>query len=414
MSLAVVVLKERAEGERRVALDPVSANKLVNKGFQVLIEKGAGDAAGFSDEQYSDCTVLDDAEIILTMADIWLWVQAPATEQLANLPEGSLGMGLVLAHRNPAIVETLRQHRLTCIAMELVPRINRTQPLDALSSQATVAGYQAALRAATLAPRLFPMLTTAAGTLKPASVIIIGAGVAGLQAVATARRLGARVAVYDTDASAREQVESLGAEMINSGISVEDEDSATAEQTDTEEQHTEEQRTEEQHAEEQQQSDAEEQQPAEEQQQQTDELAEHLARADVVISTVEFAGKPAPKIITAAMVEAMAPGSVIVDLAAESGGNCELTEAGTTIIHNGVVVDGLLNLASESPIHASEMYSHNLLGLLELVVEDETVKINREDEVVAGTLLTFEGELVHKATADLLSGSTPDESQEDR
>jgi len=409
MSLAVVVLKERAEGERRVALDPVSANKLVNKGFQVLIERGAGDAAGFSDEQYSDCTVLDDAEIILTMADIWLWVQAPATEHLANLPEGSLGVGLVLAHRNPAIIETLREHRLTCIAMELVPRINRTQPMDALSSQATVAGYQAALRAATLAPRLFPMLTTAAGTLKPASVLIIGAGVAGLQAVATARRLGAQVAVYDTDASAREQVESLGAEMINTGINVEDEDSATAEQTDAEEQHGEEQQVEEQ-----QQSDSEEQQPAEEQEQQTDELAEHLARADVVISTVDFAGEPAPKIITEAMVETMAPGSVIVDLTAESGGNCELTEAGTTIIRNGVVVDGPLNLASEAAIHASEMYAHNLLGLLELVVEDDTVKINREDEVVDGTLLTFEGELVHKATADLLSGNTPDEPQEDR
>jgi len=409
MSLAVVVLKERAEGERRVALDPVSANKLVNKGFQVLIERGAGDAAGFSDEQYSDCTVLDDAEIILTMADIWLWVQAPATEHLANLPEGSLGVGLVLAHRNPAIIETLREHRLTCIAMELVPRINRTQPMDALSSQATVAGYQAALRAATLAPRLFPMLTTAAGTLKPASVLIIGAGVAGLQAVATARRLGAQVAVYDTDASAREQVESLGAEMINTGINVEDEDSATAEQTDAEEQHGEEQQVEEQ-----QQSDSEEQQPAEEQEQQTDKLAEHLARADVVISTVDFAGEPAPKIITEAMVETMAPGSVIVDLAAESGGNCELTEAGTTIIRNGVVVDGPLNLASEAAIHASEMYAHNLLGLLELVVEDDTVKINREDEVVDGTLLTFEGELVHKATADLLSGNTPDEPQEDR
>ncbi len=407
MSLAVVVLKERAEGERRVALDPVSANKLVNKGFQVLIESGAGDAAGFSDEQYSDCTVLDDAEIILTMADIWLWVQAPATEQLANLPEGSLCMGLVLVHRNPAIVETLTQHRLTCIAMELVPRINRTQPMDVLSSQATVAGYQAALRAATLAPRLFPMLTTAAGTLKPASVIIIGAGIAGLQAAATARRLGARVAVYDTDASAREQVESLGAEMINTGISVEDEDSASAEQTETEEQQDEEQLSEEQ-----QQPDSEEQQPAEEQQ--TDELAEHLARADVVISTVDFASEPAPKIITEAMVETMAPGSVIVDLAAESGGNCELTEAGTTIIRNGVVVDGPLNLASESAIHASEMYAHNLLGLLKLVVENETVKINREDEVVDGTLLTFAGELVHKATADLLSGSAPDEPQEDQ
>ena len=381
MSLAVAVLKEQAEGERRVALDPASANKLANKGFQVLIEKGAGDAAGFSDEQYSDCIVLDDPEIILTMADIWLWVQVPATEQLANLPDGRLGMGLVYAHRNPAVIDTLKQHRLTCMAMELLPRSIRSQSMDVLSSQATVAGYNAVLRAATLAPRLFPMLTTAAGTLKAARVIIIGADVAGLQAIATARRLGARVEVYDTGADAQEQVESLGANIIDIRVSAEDEDGNTRELTE------------------------------EEKQQQVDKLAEHIAKADVVISTISIPVRPAPKIITEAMVEGMKPGSVIVDLAAESGGNCVLTDPGTTFVRNGVLIDGPLNLASEAATHASEMYAHNLLRLLELLAEDESVKIDREDEVVNGTLLTYEGELVHEATAGLLSLNTANDSR---
>jgi len=395
MSLAVAVLKEQAEGERRVALDPASANQLANKGFQVLIEKGAGDSAGFSDQQYSDCIVLDDAEIILTMADIWLWVQVPATEQLANLPDGRLGMGLVYAHRNPAVIDTLKQHRLTCMAMELLPQSIRSQPMDVLASQATVAGYNAVLRAATLAPRLFPMLTTIAGTLKPARVIIIGADVAGLQAIATARRLGARVEVYDTGADAQEKVESLGAKIIDIaqaslstgprshllGISAEDEDGDIRELTE------------------------------EEKQQQTDKLAEHLAKADVVISTVTDPLKPAPGIITEAMVEGMKPGTVIVDLAAESGGNCELTNPGTTVIRNGVLIDGPLNLASEAATHASEMYAHNLLSLLELLVEDENVTIDREDELVKGALLTYEGELAHEATAELLSLNTANDSR---
>jgi len=409
MSLAVAVLKEQAEGERRVALDPASANKLANKGFQVLIEKGAGDSAGFSDEQYSDCIVLDDPEIILTMADIWLWVQVPATEQLANLPDGRLGMGLVYAHRNPAIIDTLKQHRLTCMAMELLPQSIRSQTMDVLSSQATVTGYKAVLRAATLAPRLFPMLTTAAAVLKPAKVIIIGADVAGLQAIATARRLGARVEVYVTDADAQEQAESLGAKIIDMAqaslstggpgqplgrvpaspssrshllrVSAEDESGNARELTE------------------------------EEKQQQTDKLAEHLAKADVVISTITIPVGPTPKIITEAMIEGMKPGSVIVDLAAESGGNCMLTDPGTIVIHNGVLVDGPLNLASEAATHASEMYAHNLLSLLELLVEDENLKIDREDEVVGGTLLTYEGELVHEATAELLSLNTANDSQ---
>jgi len=370
MSLAVAVLKELAEGERRVALDPASANELVNKGFQVLIETGAGSAAGFSDEQYSACTLLDDPEIILTMADIWLWVQAPATEHLANLPDGHLCMGLVFAHRNPAVVDTLKQHGLTCMAMDQVPTINRAQSMHALSSQATVAGYKAVLRSATLAPRLFPMLTTAAGTLKPATVLIIGTGVAGMQAIATARRLGAKVEVFENRPEAREQIESLGAKMIDTVIRTvgegDDEREPTGEEV---------------------------------KQQQVDKLAEHIAAADVVISTVTDPGGPAPKIITGAMVEAMAAGSVIVDLAAEFGGNCELTEPGTAIISNGVLIDGPLDLASEGATHASELYASNLLNMLDMLVVDGDLEIDREDEVVAGTLLTYKGELVLKDTA---------------
>lgn len=371
MSLTVAVLKERAKGERRVALDPVSANKLANKGFQVLIEKGAGDAAGFSDAQYSDCAILDDTESILTMADIWMWVQAPDVDLLCNLPEGRLCMGMVFAHRHPNVVDSLENNKQTCLAMELVPRISRAQSMDVLSSQATVAGYKAVLRAATLAPRLFPMLTTAAGTLRPASVVIIGAGVAGLQAIATARRLGGRVEAYDIRSAAREQVESLGAKMIDTGVSAEGEGGYARELTD------------------------------DEKQQQADKLAEHLAKADVVISTAAIPGRPAPKIITESMVEKMAPGSVIVDLAAESGGNCVLTDPGKTVVRNGVIVDGPLNLASEAAIHASEMYARNLMNLLDLVIKDKKVNIDREDEVVDGTLLTYQGEVVHKATAEL-------------
>jgi len=399
MSLAVAVLKEQAEGERRVALDPASANELANKGFQVLVETGAGNAAGFTDEQYSACTLLDDREIILTMADIWLWVQAPATEHLANLPDGHLCIGLVFAHRNPAVVDTLIQHRLTCMAMELVPSINRTQSINVISSKATVSGYKAVLRAATLAPRLFPMLTTAAGTLKPATVSVIGADIAGLQATATARRLGARVEVYEIDDAAREKIESLGAKMIGTGAKnlakdidvdidvdvdddVDDDDDGSERAEDPN------------------------QQPA-------DTLGDYLAKADVVISTVSNPVGPAPTIITEEMVEGMAQGAVIVDMAADSGGNCELTEPGTTVVHNGVTIDGPLDLASGAATHASEMYAHNLLNLLELLVEDDTIKIDRDDEVIGGTLLTHEGELVYQTTAPSILPDAPIDSQKD-
>jgi NAD(P) transhydrogenase subunit alpha len=372
MTLTVAVLKEQAEGERRVALDPSSAGKLASRGVRVLVQQGAGDAAGFADEQYSGAELAGDSNAILAQADVYLFVQAPAAGRLAALREGAVAMGMVFAHRNRDVVDALNARRASCLAMELVPRITRAQSMDVLSSQATVAGYKAVLRAASLSPRLFPMLTTAAGTLRPSTVVVIGAGVAGLQAIATARRLGARVEAYDIRAAAREQVESLGAKMIDTGVTAEGEGGYARELTDAE------------------------------RQQQADRLAQHLAKADAVISTASVPGKPAPKIISRAMVEGMNPGAVIVDLSAESGGNCELTRPGETVHLGGVVIDGPLNLASQAAIHASEMYSKNLLNLLELLLQDDGIRIDRDDEVIAGCLLTHDGRLVHEGTAKLL------------
>ncbi len=374
MSLVVAVLKEQAEGERRVALDPASANKLAGKGLRVLVQRGAGDAAGFADAQYTDAELVDDESKALGEADIYLWVQAPSVQRIAQLKPGAVGMGQVYAHRQREAVDALKQAGTSCLAMELVPRITRAQSMDVLSSQATVAGYKAVLRAAWLSPKLFPMLTTAAGTLRPSTVVVIGAGVAGLQAIATARRLGARVEAYDIRAAAREQVESLGAKMIDTGVNAEGEGGYARELTE------------------------------EEKQQQAAKLAEHLAKADAVISTASVPGRPAPKIISQDMVEGMKPGAVIVDLSAESGGNCVLTQPGNTVVHQGVTVDGPLNLASTAAVHASEMYAKNLLNLLDLMLMDDGIAIDREDEVIAGCLLTHGGELVHAATAKALAG----------
>ncbi len=380
MPISVAVLKETAGGERRVALDPASANKLAASGFRVRVEAGAGALAGFSDAQYDQCEVLADRAAVLADADAWLWVAPPTADDVAGARPGALGMGQVFAHRAPDLVDAFNGKNMTVMAMELVPRITRAQSMDVLSSQATVAGYEAVLRGATLAPKLFPMLTTAAGTLRPATVVVIGAGVAGLQAIATARRLGARVEAYDIRSAAREQVESLGAKMIDTGVNAEGEGGYARELTD------------------------------EEKQQQADKLAEHLAKADVVISTAALPGRPAPKIITTAMVEGMAPGAVIVDLAAESGGNCELTQPGQTILHGAVSVDGPLNLASGAARHASEMYARNLLNLMDLFLGEEGAEgalgFDFEDEVVTGTALTHDGKLVHQRTAEQLGRST--------
>jgi len=368
MTATVAVLTETAAGERRVALDPAGAGKLVQRGVTVRVQAGAGEAAGFDDAEYRDqgAEIADDAAAAASDAAVLLAVQAPPAERLAELASGGVAAGVLLPHQHPELLEALNANQLNGLAMELIPRVTRAQAMDVLSSQATIAGYKAALIAADLAPRIFPMLTTAAGTLRPATVVVIGAGVAGLQAIATCRRLGAKVEAYDIRAAAREQVESVGGRMIETGVDAETEGGYARELTDAE------------------------------RQQQADVLSDHLAKADAVISTAALPGKPAPKIVTAAMVERMARGAVIVDLAAESGGNCELTEPGETGVHHGVTVAGPLNLPSRGARHASEMFSRNCLQLLELVIDDNgELALATDDEIIEGCLLTHAGSTVH-------------------
>ncbi len=369
----IAILKEQANGERRVALDPATCGKLIGQNHSIKIQAGAGDAAGFNDAAYTKAgaSLHNDASEVLADAELLLWLTPPDAQRLQTLPTGITLVGMMLPSQHPDLLTALKAGRHQALAMELVPRITRAQSMDVLSSQATIAGYQAVLIAADLSPRLFPMLTTAAGTLRPSKVVIIGAGVAGLQAIATARRLGAQVEAYDIRAAAREQVQSLGARMIDTGVNAEGEGGYARELS------------------------------AAEKQQQADVLAEHLARADVVVSTAAIPGRPAPKIITEAMVAGMQAGSVIVDLAAETGGNCVLTRPAETINSNGVTIAGPLNLASRAPLHASEMYARNVLELLKLVLDEHgAVAPDMADEVIAGCLLSQDGAIVHKLFAD--------------
>lgn len=366
MTLKIGIVRETAPGERRVALDPPTAAKLIADGHEVLVQSGAGTESGHPDDSWGDCTVVDDASVLAGQCQILLSVRRPEPEVLEKVGKGSVVIGQLSPYQDFDALESAAGQGLSLIAMELVPRITRAQAMDVLSSQATIAGYKAVIIAADIAPRLFPMLTTAAGTLRPAKVVVIGAGVAGLQAIATARRLGARVEAYDIRAAAREQVESLGAKMIDTGVNAESEGGYARELTD------------------------------DERRQQADALAEHLAKADAVVSTAAIPGRPAPKIITEAMVDAMAPGSVIVDLAAETGGNCELTKAGETVNHGGVLIDGPTNLPSRAPLHASEMYARNVHNLVKLLIDEEgNLKVDTEDDVIAGCLLGHQGRIVH-------------------
>jgi NAD(P) transhydrogenase subunit alpha len=366
MSLTLGLIKERADDERRVALDPSTAKRLSDEaGVQLVIERGAGVAAGHPDDRWPEAQWCDSATEVAKRCQLLLCVQRPSVEILSALPDDAVVIGQLAPHQDFQALQTAAQRGVRLISMELVPRITRAQAMDVLSSQATVAGYKAVIAAAHLAPRLLPMLTTAAGTLRPAKAVIIGAGVAGLQAIATARRLGAQVEAYDIRAAAREQVESLGARMIDTGVDAETEGGYARELSD------------------------------DERAQQAEALAKHLAKADVVISTAAIPGRRAPLIITQAMVEGMQPGSVIVDLAASSGGNCELTQLGQTIDHHGVLIHGPSNLPSSAPLHASEMYARNLFNLLKLLITDGELTIDRNDEVVAGCLLSDGGQLVH-------------------
>jgi NAD(P) transhydrogenase subunit alpha len=374
MSVVVGVLKETAAKETRVAVVPEIATKLKALGVRVLIERGAGASAHFPDALYTDAE-FSDAATILASADVVLKVQPPSLAEITALKRGAVIIGFMQAYARPDLVRSLSEHGITSFAMELVPRISRAQSMDALSSQAAVAGYKAALIAANSLERFLPMLTTAAGTIRPATVLVIGAGVAGLQAIATAKRLGAVVEAYDVRSATKDQVKSLGAKFVETGVFAEGAGGYARELT------------------------------VEEKAKQQEVLDARIAASDAVISTASVPGRAAPRIISQAAVERMKPGSVIIDIAAEQGGNCELTKAGETVLHGGVKIIGPLNLPASLPYHASEMYARNLFNLLKPALVKAELTIDWNDEVFAGAVLTHAGEIKHAATRAAFEGS---------
>jgi NAD(P) transhydrogenase subunit alpha len=365
-----------------VAIVPEVASKLVKTGIEIVVESGAGSAARFSDEQYreSGATVVPDAGSALQGASIVALVQPPAVDEVANLPDG---VSLISFLQPVAAAETVRAlaaKGATVYSLDLLPRISRAQSMDALSSQATVAGYRAGLSAAEHLAKFFPMFMTAAGTVPPAKVLVMGAGVAGLQAIATARRLGAVVRAYDVRAAAKEEVQSLGAKFVE--LDLETQDGAGGY--------------------------AKEQSP-EYLARQQELLAAEVAASDVVITTAQIPGRRAPVLVTTGMVEGMSEGAVIVDMAADSGGNCELSVPGEDVLFKGVTVVGLTNPPASMPTHASFLYARNIANLLGLLVKDGELAPDFEDEIVAGTCVVRNGEVMHGPTAEAL-GLAPPES----
>ena len=354
MTVEICVLREVATGERRVAATPETVKKLLAAGARVQLQRGAGAAAGFTDQAYRDAGAqIGDA---LESAQVVLCVQAPPAAAIARIQIGAVLVGNLQPQAEAARAEALQARQLTTFPLERLPRTTRAQAMDVLSSQAGMAGYKATLIAAQLAPRFFPMLTTAAGTIRPSKVLVIGAGVAGLQAIATAKRLGAQVEGFDVRPETREQIESLGGRFLDLGVSAAGEGGYARQLTEGER--------------------------AEQQRR----LAEHLKGVDVVICTAAVPGRPAPKIVTTAMVAGMRPGSVIVDLAAETGGNCEATRAGETLDIDGVTVAGPLNLASMGAVHASEMYARNVYNFVALFLKDGALSFDWNDELLAKTV----------------------------
>jgi len=371
----VAIPKETAAGERRVALTPEVVGRLLKEGWGVRLEAGSGAEAYFSDEAYRSVGAeMVPRDQLFKGAQVVLTVQPLEQPDFMQLEPGTILVGLMAPHRSPARVQAMAASKLSALAMELVPRITRAQSMDVLSSQATVAGYVAALLAAQSSSRFFPMLTTAAGTIRPAKVMVMGVGVAGLQAIATVRRLGANVWAYDVRKAAAEQALSLGAKVIELPISAEAEGGYARELTE------------------------------DEKKLQQEALAREVGNMDAVITTAQIPGRNAPILITKAMIERMGPGAVVVDLAAESGGNCELTQPGKTIEVNGVKIVGPLNLPSALSVHASEMYAKNLYNLSKLLIKDGQLAPDWTDEILAGALLTHQGEITHAPTKALVGG----------
>jgi len=362
------VPKETAEGERRVATVPEAVKKLSADGVEVHIDPGAGEEAHHPDSQYSEAGAKVEADAGFS-GEVVAKVQPPSAEEIDRLSQGSVLIGFLQPLTNGETAKALADAGVTSFAMEAVPRITRAQSMDALSSQATIGGYRSALIAAQALGRFFPMLTTAAGTIKPAKVLVLGVGVAGLQAIATARRLGAVLSAFDVRSAVQEQIESLGAKFVELDLDLEDAESEggyARALTD------------------------------EEQQRQREALADVIAEMDGVISTAAVPGKSAPLLIIEDAVKRMKPGSVIVDLAAETGGNCELTECGKTVVKHDVTIIGPENLPSSMPDHASQLYAKNVQSLLGLMVDEEgALQLDFDDEIIAGACITHDGEIMH-------------------
>jgi NAD(P) transhydrogenase subunit alpha len=371
--MRIGVPRETVPGERRVALVPETAQKLVKQGNEVVVQRGAGTEAAFVDSAYEQAgaRIVDDAYD----AELVVKVQRPTPDEAGKLRSGQMLIAFLQPLIDPKYAQTLAERGVTALSMDAIPRITRAQPMDALSSQATVAGYKAVLIAAAQLPRFFPMLTTAAGTIAPAKALVIGAGVAGLQAIATARRLGAVVEAFDTRPVVKEQVQSLGAKFLEIDLGESGAGAGGYAKELSEEAHRKE----------------------------VELLAKATRENDIVITTAAIPGRKAPVLITKDMVPAMRPGSVIVDLAAETGGNCELTEAGKTVVKDGVTIVGTTNLPSTMPYHSSQMYSRNIASLLALFLKDGKATLDMSDEVIKGTVITHNGEVVHDAVKKLLT-----------
>jgi H+-translocating NAD(P) transhydrogenase subunit alpha len=374
--MRIAVPLEKQPGEARVALAPESVKKLTGGGVEVCVEAGAGDKAGFRDSDYTAAGAkMMDRSALLQGADILTCVNRPESEDYSRLKPHSVVIGFLKPLDDPAGLAPVVQRQLTAFALELVPRITRAQSMDALSSMATVAGYKAVIMAADRLPRLFPLLMTAAGTIPPAKVLVLGAGVAGLQAIATGRRLGAVVEAYDVRAAAGEQVKSLGARFLEvdlGGIQTEDKGGYATELSE------------------------------EALQRGRDMVAKQAATSDVVITTAQVPGRRAPLMLTEQAVTSMKPGAVVVDLAASTGGNCALTKPGEVIVHNGVTILGPLNVPATVPYHSSQLYSRNLTSFLALIVDKGALKIDMQDEILKGACVAFQGGDVHPKVAAVL------------
>ena len=376
--MKVGVVRETLPGERRVALVPDTVSKLIAAKLEVAVQAGAGSEAFYTDDAYqkAGATLVPDARTVLGQADALLKVQPPSLDEVAALKSGAILIAFLQPSAHAEVVKALATQKVTAFSLELVPRISRAQSMDALSSQAGVAGYKAVLLAASRLGKFFPLLITAAGTVTPSRVLVLGAGVAGLQAIATARRLGAVVEAYDVRPAVKDEVKSLGATFVELPLEAQQGQGGYAAQ-----------------------------QSEEFLRRQRELIGDHVAASDVVITTAAVPGRKAPILVTKDMVARMRPGSVIVDLAADTGGNVELTKLGEAVVTGGVTIDGPRNLASTMPVHASQLYSRNVSTLLLSLVKDGQPNIDFNDEIVKGSCLTNAGELVHPQAKALLETS---------